>query len=406
MDKTKNIQEENQTDGFPFRQWAFTVLLLFPMLFIGGLSCSNTNIIADQLVYQQLGGDINNKSNSAQSCDNSSLNSTRIEDDIQEKTTRFRLYMRIGSCFTSVFFIPFWGAVSDKYGRHVSFMAAFTGAFCVHLSYLSVSVLDMPVWVLIVGDSLHGVFGKSLTALIMSAASFISDFMPHGNRTFVMITMDLILLVAATCGNIGGGYWIRSSGFNPLLITSLSLQLVMIFYSAIVLSRVSKTPTLQRNIFTPIYKSILGYFVKTYKTYMQKRPHYARACLILLILVLFLQHFAMYGIEGIQNVYYLGPPLCWNSVMLGLFGGIKIGVNGLITFVVGGLFIKAGPSLWLIMASLASAVISSIIYGFAQSTTVMFIGLVTGSITILITAVSRSVISDLVKPTEQGIFYI
>ena len=91
--------------------------------------------------------------------------------------------------------------------------------------------------------------------------------------------------------------------------------------------------------------------------------------------------------------------------MLGVFGGIKTAIHGLIPFIVGVIFIKAGPSLWLIMASLASAVISSIIYGFAQSTTVMFIGLATGSISVLITAVSRSVISDLVKPTEQGNCY-
>lgn len=405
MDTTKNIQQENTMDRFLLRQLAFTLLLIFPLLFFGGLSSSNTNLIADQLVYHQLGGDTHNKSQSPKSCDNSSLNSTHTQEQIQEQTTRFLLYMQMASCFTSIFFIPFWGSVSDKYGRHVPFMASFTGAICIHLSYLSVSALNMPLWVLIVGDFLHGVFGKSGSVLIMAASSFISDFMPLGNRTFIMITMDLILLAAKTAGHIGGGYWIRSSGFNPLLLASLSLQLGLIFYSVIVITRVSKTPALQRNISTPMYKSILGYFVKTYKIYMQRRPQYARVFLIFLILVIFLQDFAKHGIDGVNNIYYRGPPLCWNSVMLGVFGGIKTAVHGLIPFIVGVIFIKAGPSLWLIMASLASAVISSIIYGFAQSTTVMFIGLATGSITILITAVSRSVISDLVKPTEQGNCY-
>ena len=158
-------------------------------------------------------------------------------------------------------FLPFWWAMSDPYGRHVSLIASCIGAIMIKLVYTSILLApNLPLWILIIGDSIHGVFAKSINGIILVASSTISDIMQHGNRTFLMIIMDLILTLAITTSQIVGGYWIKSSGFIPILVTSISLAFLLLLYSIIIMPRILSPPPGIINPDIPFVKQIINPF--------------------------------------------------------------------------------------------------------------------------------------------------
>ena len=314
--------------------------------------------------------------------------------------------MQIGSSLAACIFVPVWGALSDNLGRHVIVFGSAVGSIIRVTSMLILSVKSSaPKWILILGDTLHSCFGKSSSGLIMACAAIVADELPQGKRTFMMIFVDFLLMVSETAGQLGTGYWIKKSGFTPILIACLAGQFLMLLYSVIIMPRISKRSSNEAYKDVPFCSKIQLYFVTPYKAYFKSRQGFTRTCLLLLVLIVLLRYIGEYGIHFLLTIYALGPPLCWDSVILGIFNSVKVGLSGAVPMLIGLFMIKREPSSWLILLGLLGGVGSSIVYGFAVVDAMMFIAAAILSPGILVSAVSRSFLADLTLETEHGGLY-
>ena len=398
-------QNDHKRDIQYWKKMLSTFLLILPCLFLAALGNSNFSTVSDQLVYVRHGGVIGNKTtpNDTSSC-TLSLNKTG-EDKAQSETSDFQLYSRIGRCATSFFFVPVWGAFSDKHGRHLAIMISSAGAIVYFIMVLLVALIDaVPLWIIIVGDCIHGILGSSSTTLMVACSSVAADVFMEGDRTLMMISIDLVYLLAYTIGQIGGGYWIKASGFVPVIICMLSMHTFVIIYTFLLRFTFLKISASSHSDRTATQQGIISYFTNSYKTFIRSRPGFKRTYLVIIVLLVCFTHFSIYGVDALFNIYVIGPPLCWSSALLGIYNGIGGIANALVPLLLGLLFLKFSirATAWLLLIGLLSDLGQVIIFGFATTDTMMFVSLVVGSCALGVTACSRAIIADLVDPEEQG----
>ena len=398
-------QNDHKRDNQFWNKMLSTFLLLLPCLFLAALGNSNFSTISDQLVYVRHGGVIGSKTapNDTGSC-TLSLNKTG-EDKAQSETSDFQLYSRMGRCATSFFFVPVWGAFSDKHGRHMAIMISSAGAIVYFTTLLLVALINaVPLWIIIVGDCLHGILGSSSKTLIVACASVAADVFMEGDRTLMMISIDLVYLLAYTTGQIGGGYWIRASGFVPVIICMLSLHTSVIIYTFLLRFKFLKASARYHTDRNATQLGIISYFTKSYKSLIRSRPGFNRTYLLIIVLLVCFMHFSLYGVMALFNIYTIGPPLCWSSVLLGIYNGMNGAANALVPLLLGLLFLKLSirATAWLLLIGLLSDLAHVTIFGFATTDTMMFVSLVVGSSALVVTSGSRAIIADLVDPEEQG----
>ena len=399
----RNINNLVQTEQNFWQKMLFTVLVSLPVLSLGALGCSNFNQLTDQLVYIKFGGKLGNTSELNVTC-TTSLNKTG-EDHAQASASEFRLYSRLGRCAGGLIFLPFWGAHTDKYGRHTAVIAGSVSALMYTVPLLLVVLSDaVPLWILLIGDTLHGIFGCSSHLWIIACASFTADVFHQGNRILMMICIDTVFLAAYTIGQIGGGYWIQASGFIPVVIAMVGLQLLVLFYGILFFQKLARqyncgTKNMQGN-----RSAGFQYFIMTYKCLTKNRLGYARAYLLLTIAIVISMHFASYGISNIFNIYAIGPPLCWNSAFLGIFSGVSTAGSAVFPVIIGLIFMKSSNrnTAWLILIAVSSELTKAILYGFASHTVLVFVAVLLGSLSLLISSGARTIIADLVDMDEQG----
>ena len=398
-------QNDHKRDIQFWNKMLSTFLLILPCLSLAALGNSNFSTVSDQLVYVKHGGVIGSKTapNDTSSC-TLSLNKTS-EDKAQSETSDFRLYSRMGQCATSFFFVPVWGAFSDKHGRYLTIMISSAGAIVYITTLLLVALIDaVPLWIIIVGDCIHGILGSSSHTLFVACSSIAADVFTEGDRTLMMISIDLIYLLAFTTGQIGGGYWIRASGFVPVIICMLCMHTSVIIYTFLFRSKFSKASAGNHINWNATQNGIKSYFTNSFKSLIRSRPGFKRTYLVIIVLLVGLMHFSIYGVNSLFNIYAMGPPLCWSSVLLGIYNGMNWAANALVPLFLGLLFVKCSirATAWLLFIGLLSDLTHVIIFGFATTDTMMFIGLCVGSCGLVVTSASRAIIADLVDPEEQG----
>ena len=402
--QTERIENYSIQDkrGF-WKKMIFTLSVTFPVLGLGALGYSNFNQLTDQLLYIKFGGKLGNTSDVNVTC-TMSLNKTG-EDHAQISTSEFRLYCRLGKCISSFIFLPFWGAQTDKYGRHIAVIVGSVSALMYCVPLLLVALSDaVPLWILIIGDTLHGAFGSGLNLLSIACASFTADVFPQGDRVLMMVCVDMVTLLLFTVGQVGGGYWMQASGFVPIVICMIGLQLIVLLYGILLFKKLTafydhRITNKQENI-----SSALQYFIITFKSFSKRRLGYARSYLLLTIAMVMCVHFPYFGVTSVFNIYAIGPPLCWNSVVLGIYNGVNSIGSALFPIILALIFVKLQikNTAWLVMLAALSQFLYLIISGCFSQTWIMFVALILGFLTILISSGAKTIIADLVDADEQG----
>ena len=262
------------------------------------------------------------------------------------------------------------------------------------------------------GDTLHGVFGKSTSTIILASAAYCADFMPPGSRTVLMFAIDAVVMLASSVGDVINGYWVRASGFLPVVAASVTASLCVMLYVMLVFRPYARhvrrnSEHLQtRNDVTTCSSSVYTYFAGSARTLFKRRHNGAasntRCLLIILVSLSLVYHLGYYSSKSILTVYTLGPPLCWSSVTLGYFNAVSVCLEAVMPLLISLALMRYGPSVWLMLLGSASGASSCLLYGLAQRTAVMFVSAVTSSCRVLTSGVLRSLLLDLVDVTEQG----
>ena len=310
--------------------------------------------------------------------------------------------MQIGCYLAAFIAVPIWSSLSDRKGRHILVLAISTGFILHTIALLAISLNPTtPLWVLFLGYIMQGLFGKGHYGLVFM--SVIADLIPQGRRTFLMIVGTFFIHLSETASELTTGYWIKTSGFTPLILCCLVSHMIILFYGIIILSKcvpVAEHPPDEAG--SSFLRTLKRYIVGPYRTYLSNRQGYTRISLLLVLIYVFLESMAMSGMEFLSTVYVVGPPLCWESVTIGIYHGIRLGLTAIVPLLLGVFTTKILAPTWLVFWALFGGLICSVTLALARRTMVMFIAVIFLSPHSLVRTISMAIIADLTHSYEHG----
>lgn len=110
-------------------------------------------------------------------------------------------------------FLPFWGALADRYSRKPIIVRSFV----VILIAASLAFIARSVWVFVIARSLTG-FALGNSGLMMTT---LSERLPEDRQAFGFSIMNSAAPVGAFLGPLSGGWIVDAYGFRTLLLINL-----------------------------------------------------------------------------------------------------------------------------------------------------------------------------------------
>nr|XP_034299027.1 solute carrier family 46 member 3 isoform X2 [Crassostrea gigas] len=287
-------------------------------------------------------------------------------ETIQKKATEFNIYVSLVSGIPAVIASVFLGAFSDRFGRAVE---GSTGGFL---------------------------------ALLMAAFSYIADITENNKQRSVAIAfLEIAVGLGLVLGRFSTGYFIKATNFVWPQVAACCIYTVVIMIIVFVLpeTRKPKTPTetLSKKM------SCVRHVEKIFSFYVSKSAE--RWKYNICILIFFATGITAVGRSGVDILYQISQPFCWNSVKVGWLGA----VIGLFQNVICMGMIKVfhlclndeGVS---ILGSI-SGISGFMITAFASTDVMLYIAAVVGGGAVLTLPMIRAIMSRMTSPDKQGALF-
>lgn len=248
---------------------------------------------------------------SSTSCDeNKSTIQYQLTEQAQQYNTYFSMIGSVINFIPSLFVLLLVGAYSDKAGRKYAILPPIIAGFVFSGMHLLVFVLNLPVWVLWIGEFLNGCSG-SMSLLIAGCFSYIADTTTKENRQFRITFAEISMFFCTILGPIGVGYVIDKEGYLwPFVIVFIGHILNLIYTLFFVPETIIKDRSAK--LFT------LENIKLTFKTFTINTPDNRRWKLWLLFISFFV-HYIGSGVYAVTGLFVLNIPLCWDAVTIGYY---------------------------------------------------------------------------------------
>ncbi|KAM6985175.1 lysosomal proton-coupled steroid conjugate and bile acid symporter SLC46A3 [Aplochiton taeniatus] len=239
-----------------------------------------------------------------------------------------------------------------------------------------------------------------------------------GGRTVRMAGLDMILGVLSGLASLATGFYIRSAGFTwPFLSASL-LHLLNLAYVVCVL-RESLVPSSAHSpspsstatgpaaavgsSYLPKWEVLIGQLQGVYLLFAASTRRRKT------VLGLMLMTFALYKVSKIGGMsifilFELNAPLCWSEVYVG-YGSALTALIYLVSFAGVSLLSRCLPDVSLVLLGLLSVSAGLLMAAFANTTLLMFLMRLPLLLSVMPTPVLRSMMSRLVRSSEQGALF-
>ncbi|XP_022094270.1 proton-coupled folate transporter-like [Acanthaster planci] len=341
-----------------------------------------------------------NGSHLNQSCtSNASDPAYQLQQEIQSETSLWAMYLQLCAFGLAALTTPVISAWSDNYGRKVPIFVCCAGILANCAVYLAATSLDLPRYVLFVGEALQGLTGNMVLISPLSLA-YIADITREKQRTlrFVVITGTTVLGVA--CAQFGVGYAVDSFGFAPVYAALCVALGVVLLYIAVP-TCLLETRQADRNKETTAeqFGHAFGGIASLFSVKEDKR----HIRLILLSAINFTGNFLFQGASALAILYVMAAPICWSAVTVGTYTAVSLTSMCFGTLVGGATLPRCFKEGFVLYICCASYLSYNLITGLVTSTELLFVGAVTGCLRYLQLIVLTAIVSKTVTAGEQGV---
>ncbi|XP_076876272.1 lysosomal proton-coupled steroid conjugate and bile acid symporter SLC46A3 [Brachyhypopomus gauderio] len=369
--------------------YAFANFLLYPLV--------------QQYVYRRLWQDITNTSypvsDTSSQCATNRSNHSQLREEVQKAASMFSMYSDLFSMIPSLLVTLMLVAYSDRRGRKVTIILPLIGCLVNCVSFLAVSLLELNLYLIIVGSFVSSLFG-GVTTMLGGCFSYVADRCESSKqKTLRMAGLDMVIGLLSGVALLSSGYFLRAAGFNWPFFTSAMFQLLNLLYTVFVLeeSRVVDRGTgggggVVWRLSSGIYE-------------LFARGGRRRNGLVVLLIATFCSFsFAYFGGLSVVTLYELNEPLCWSEILIGYGSALSTAVF-VTSFVGVAVLSRCLPSLAVIFIGMVSVCLSMVMMAFAKTTLMMFLVRLPMLLAIMPFPIMRSMMSKVVSKSEQGALF-
>ena len=282
------------------------------MCYIGNILTIMSQYIQRRLATDKYNYTLPNTSNV--SCD---INTSSVDFDIQKKiqseASVWVLVLNACGTFPPLITTIIIGAWSDIHGRKIAIGLPVFGCTLNCLCFIFVIIFNLRLEILIPGALLQGMLG-GYPLLLTGCLSYVADITTEQQRTFRISMVEITLLIAISCSQLGVGYLIQGAGFLVTFYVLLGLLLIGIVYVTIPYILLE---TRQPSDMTVGHQ--LNGIWKDVKLLFQTNTNKRRWRLCLLGMLSFILEIVLSGYITVIVLYVLDEPFCWTSIHVGFF---------------------------------------------------------------------------------------
>lgn len=330
-----------------------------------------------QFVYSRLESDLLREENVTlnRSVDNSHCVATIGNDSgawivarAQNMASSWQLYLSLVGGIPSVFATILLGSFSDRIGRKIIFLLPALGAALRSATYCAVSYWELPLYCLLIVHGIEGCTG-SFVATLLASFAYTSDITARGKKRSLQITvMESMLGFALGIANLALGFMIKEWGYTLPNIPALALNVSAVLVTIFLLPETRKSDPHTKS------PSLGKAFYRVFHFYFTKKNGNPRDCYLVCIASFMMGSLAFVGASGVETLYVLNEPLCWNSVQIGYFASTRALCQAVAAVLIVKLLQFCLSDVGIALVSGASKIASLLLEGFATKDAYMYVG--------------------------------
>jgi len=302
------------------------------------------------------------------------------------------IFMGIAPTLLSLFIV---GAFSDKRGRRYAFIPQTLAGIVGGCTVTIVVAFKLDISLLVLSNIVVGITG-SMPAVAMASYAYIADINPPEKRFMRIVIIEIGTGLGTLVGNLLFGWLIKDYGFIiPSMIFTLIMIACFVYCTCFIPETIYVEPGAKLCDMSAL-RDIP-------KLWFKRKGSDGRLKVIWLCLGILLWN-TMLG-EGPTLMFtfiFVDQPLCWDSLLLGMFNGIHYVVKAFGSLVFMKLMFGRAPPEAMQLLGLLSAMTMMILLGVAKTTWVAFVGGIAGCGSMLVGPISRSIASSWVPDNFQG----
>ncbi|ORY43409.1 MFS general substrate transporter [Rhizoclosmatium globosum] len=149
--------------------------------------------------------------------------------DVQATVASWSLWFNLAEDIPATIFLIVGGYIVDLVGRKKAMCLSIISMMLQSLSYLSLSVVDVPLILLLPVYIISGATG-GLGIMFLAGSAYIADTSDPQDRTKYFVLLESVLSVAMCFGPMGGGYIAKEFGFATFYSMTASATLLILGY--------------------------------------------------------------------------------------------------------------------------------------------------------------------------------
>ena len=270
---------------------------------------------------------------SATCTQNSSIPTDDLVLEVSRQTSHYAMLLSVTNDIPAMFTICLLGAISDVLGRKIPVMVSGLTSIFRLAGFMIIAGLRLPIHFLLVGEFINGLGGYHVTCVIMMSSAHISDVASDERKLKDMLFADLVFFAGSLLSDLLTGFLLPYIDYFYLVSIMLIFQVIIVIYTVFLIPSFTSPPdNSNKQTILGTTKHTLSGTINVYFSKKDTMLTHARLWGILVVIIL---HQIVYlGIYNTLCVLVLSPPLCWRSILLGLFNAAHD-----VTFLIAGIAI-------------------------------------------------------------------
>ncbi|XP_066225368.1 lysosomal proton-coupled steroid conjugate and bile acid symporter SLC46A3 isoform X1 [Saccopteryx leptura] len=383
------------------------IFLVEPAICLSAFAMTLISPLTTQYVYKRIWEETGNSSiapaSNISECEKNKSSATfALQEEVQKKVSLFNLQVDISGLIPGLVSTFILLSHSDHHGRKFPLILTSIGALMTSTWLCLLSYFAFPFQLLVASTFIGALCGNSTTFLGACFAYIVDQCKEEKQRTIRIAIIDFILGLVTGLTGLSSGYFIKELGFvwSFFIITvALTVNLIYILFFL----GDSMEESLSQNVSISCSESFKNLFYRTYMLFKNTSSE-QRSLLCLLLFTMITYFFVIIGISPIFILYELDSPLCWNEVLIG-YGSALSSISFFSSFLGIWVFSYCMDDIYMAFVGMFTTMVGMAMTAFAKTTLMMFLVRLPFLFTIVPLSVLRSMMSKVVRSTEQGTLF-